>query len=122
MELAGAILLLWFASGIAGACAGMRRNAEVPGFALGILLGPVGVIAALGLDQRPQCPRCAARLDGRGKICQHCQSPLLWTDWGGPKLAEEEVFTPIAEPPQPEPEAPEPKEIRAKAEPIGGWG
>ncbi len=68
----GFIVVLWIMSAIAGAFAGGSRNAAMGGFLLGLFFGPVGLIAALGLDDRYQCPRCRGRLDGRGEICQHC--------------------------------------------------
>ena len=121
METGIAILLLWVASGIAGTFAGHRRQACEGGFLLGILLGPVGVIAALGLEGRPQCPRCAGLLDGRGKICQHCHVPLDWMTWGGPRLMEEKRPAPMP-PTPPKAKPPTPAEVGPKAKPVGGWG
>jgi hypothetical protein len=62
---------------IAGSIAG--RNRPALGALAGFFLGPVGVIAALALDARASCPRCSGRLDGRGRICQHCGAELEWS-------------------------------------------
>jgi hypothetical protein len=72
------IFIIWAACIIAGACAGSRRNSKVAGGFLGAFLGPLGVIAALGLDSRPKCPHCGGRLDGQGLVCQHCGITPRW--------------------------------------------
>jgi hypothetical protein len=72
------IVLVWIASIVAGACAGSGKSAAWTGAILGTFLGPLGVIAALGLDEREQCPRCTGRIDGFGEVCQHCRQPLHW--------------------------------------------
>ncbi len=79
--------LVWIANIVAGACAGSGKQATWYGALLGALMGPLGVVAALGLDRRSRCPVCAGRLDATGKeskymycqtLCQHCRSPLYW--------------------------------------------
>jgi hypothetical protein len=80
----GFFVFLWIASAICGAHAAADRNAGQGGFFLGLIFGPVGVIAALGLDNRPNCPNCRGRLDGRGRMCQHCGTLLEWTPHGRP--------------------------------------
>ncbi len=71
-------VLVWLACGVAGYYAARERDAGSGGAGLGLLLGPLGVIAALGLDERPKCPDCSGRLDGKGKKCQWCQRELSW--------------------------------------------
>lgn len=70
--------------GLAGLCAANAKNAAVQGFLAGFALGPLGVLAALGFDNRLQCPRCAGRLDGMGHVCQHCRVSLSWSQSGKP--------------------------------------
>jgi len=80
----------WFACVVAGGVVGARRNAPQGGALAGALLGPLGVVVAFALDGRPQCPRCAGRLDGKGHVCQHCRAALAWPEFGEvPKLREE---------------------------------
>ncbi|MGE0605502.1 MAG: hypothetical protein AB7O62_00140 [Pirellulales bacterium] len=71
-------VLLWIGCAIAGYVAAHSRSAGSGGLILGVLLGPIGVLAALGLDGRPLCPHCGGRLDGRGKKCQWCAIALVW--------------------------------------------
>ena len=71
-------LWIWFGSAVAAGVIGYTRQAGVAGLVLGLFLGPIGVAAAYALDGRAACPHCAGRLDGRGRICQHCQRPIRW--------------------------------------------
>ena len=75
------VLLVWLCCGLLGWIVGFRRNAALAGLVLGILFGPLGVVAAFALDSRPQCPYCKGRLDGRGILCQFCGGSLSehWT-------------------------------------------
>jgi len=74
------ILLLWLVFAICGAIIGGRRNAALGGCLLGVLLGPLGCLVALGLDHRAQCPLCGGRLEvRRPAMCPHCRSSL----WDG---------------------------------------
>jgi hypothetical protein len=79
------VILGWLANIVAGAFAGSGKQAVWLGALLGAILGPLGVVAALGLDLRPQCPVCTGRINGsvkvdqyRRTICQYCRSPLYW--------------------------------------------
>ena len=74
------VFLGWIGCIVAGACAGSGKRATVTGAILGAILGPLGVIAALGLDGRYSCPRCSGKLDGEGNECQHCRLPLAWDE------------------------------------------
>jgi hypothetical protein len=79
------LILCWIGCMVAGGCAGSGKRATVAGVVLGAILGPLGVIAALGIDGREHCPRCAGKADGEGNVCQHCGLPLLWNErWGKP--------------------------------------
>ena len=59
---------------------------------LGLLLGPIGFLIALRLDERADdaqtrarhaaarapCPMCREPVAKGAKICPHCRSPLVW--------------------------------------------
>jgi hypothetical protein len=85
------LVAMFLTNTIAGSIAG--RSLPLAGALLGFFLGPVGVVAALGLDGRPQCPRCAGRLDGCGRICQYCAAELEW-----PAPAPNAIFATIGKP------------------------
>jgi hypothetical protein len=78
----------WAVCIILGWVVGDRRNAGLQGALMAAVAGPLGVIAALGLDKRLCCPRCSGRLDGKGAVCQHCQTPLCWKTEVGLKMLE----------------------------------
>ena len=71
---------VWIACGFLGAVIGQCRRDLGGGLLLGLVFGPLGVIAALGLDGRPCCPRCGGRLDSMGRVCQHCRVLLGWVN------------------------------------------
>ncbi|MHC4181494.1 MAG: hypothetical protein ACYSWU_28680 [Planctomycetota bacterium] len=54
------------------------KMARITGSLLGLCLGPLGIIAAFGMDKRPQCPQCYSRLDGLAKECPSCHARLIW--------------------------------------------
>jgi hypothetical protein len=74
--------LLW----LAGACGfafigrsvGRPKNAEIQGWFLGFLLGPVGVVVTAMLDRRPNCPHCGDQINGHPAICKSCKSRFEW--------------------------------------------
>jgi hypothetical protein len=73
----------WIACGILGFIVGEQKCAGGQGFALGLVFGPLGVIAALSLDGRPLCPMCIARLNRpvdrrKQSICPHCHAEIVW--------------------------------------------
>ena len=53
-----------------------RDNAE-QGALLGFFLGPIGWLATLFLDARPQCEKCFGRLDRRASLCPRCGTPRV---------------------------------------------
>lgn len=80
----------WLVCAAVAAIVGSARNAGGKGFLLGLLLGPLGILAAFAIDGREQCPHCGGRLNGRPQLCQHCQSHLDWpTLPGGGQLTGE---------------------------------
>jgi hypothetical protein len=58
---------------ICGGIVGARNDAYHGGMILGLLFGPVGVLAAFALDSRPSCPHCGGRIDAAlFPVCPHC--------------------------------------------------
>lgn len=55
-----------------GAAIGSTRNNVGGGLFLGGLLGPIGWILVLFLDNRPKCPACKAPLNVGAIRCFHC--------------------------------------------------
>jgi hypothetical protein len=52
--------------------AGKCKKAGLEGIIYGILFGPLGLIAVLGIDRRDRCPFCYTRLNGPAVICPGC--------------------------------------------------
>lgn len=61
-----------------GIIVGRARERGLAGGLLGLLFGPIGVIAAFALDGRPSCPMCESRLDAAPRKCPHCRADLQW--------------------------------------------
>lgn len=66
------LLVFWLICAGVGAFVGAAKQSPAAGFFLGLLLGPLGVLAAFALDGRRQCPRCHGRISGFPELCQHC--------------------------------------------------
>ena len=70
-------VVLWLISPFFGWYVGSMKQAQDGGLVLGLLLGPIGVVAAGLLDNRPLCPRCGGRVNGTIEapfpVCQHCR-------------------------------------------------
>ena len=74
------LILLWIITGgVCGAVIAYYKEAAHQGCLLGVLFGPLGVIAAAFLDFRPQCMTCGQRLNRingkQPRICPHCMAP-----------------------------------------------
>lgn len=88
------VILSLAASAICGEIVGRQKNSGAYGFLFGLLLGPLGVVAAMALDNRETCPECGGRLNGTPRICEHCSSPLSWgpdMSWGAVKRVDRPV-------------------------------
>ena len=70
------IIIAWVSCGILGAVVGSGKQSTAEGGFLGLIFGPLGVIAAFALDNRPKCPACGGRLNGEVRKCQHCGEPV----------------------------------------------
>jgi hypothetical protein len=65
---------------ILGYVIGSAKNSGAEGLALGLLFGPLGVIAAFALDNRPQCRSCLGRIDPAARVCPHCTAAIVVND------------------------------------------
>jgi hypothetical protein len=79
-NLLAVIVIGWVVSGVVGAVIGSRRNSSAIGFALGLLFGPLGAIAAFALDGRFPCPRCGNKIDNDVRLCPTCRGEVAWFD------------------------------------------
>ena len=70
---------LWPSCMAVAAAIGHRKAAAIDGLLAGLLLGPLGVVAALGLDNRPRCLNCASTIDPLALVCPWCQDRNLKT-------------------------------------------
>jgi hypothetical protein len=73
--------LVWVLSLIPGYFAGRDRSAGAEGLLLALIFGPIGVVAALGLDRRAKCYRCGGRIENRIKVCPHCGISYAGAEW-----------------------------------------
>jgi len=62
----------WLVCGVLGAIIASGKNAGGSGFALGVLFGPLGLLAAFAVDRRRQCDKCGGRVNGAPEVCQRC--------------------------------------------------
>jgi len=70
--------LVWLGSIVLGTLIGAGREQALFAFLVCAFLGPFGVLLCLVTDDRPQCPLCLGRLDGRPLVCRHCRTRLQW--------------------------------------------
>lgn len=63
-------------SGLIAAGIASGKQARLEGFLCGLFGGPLGVVGALWLDNRPKCPQCSGRLHSTATYCPHCQSAV----------------------------------------------
>jgi len=72
------IVLSWIASAILGAIVGAQKKEGAQGFVLGLIFGPLGLIASFALDGRLECYRCHSRVNGEPQVCPYCRAELGW--------------------------------------------
>lgn len=68
------LVILWLGCAVFGALMGQAKGRAAGGFALGLFLGPLGLVglALLG-PVKAQCPYCRELVDGRAVVCPHCR-------------------------------------------------
>src|ERR1017187_3636130 len=77
----GLLIFFWIIVGaLVGGVIGASRNNVGSGVVWGTLLGPIGWILVLFLDNRSKCPECRGSLPENAHRCQHCRYEL-----GAPK-------------------------------------
>jgi hypothetical protein len=68
------IIPLWILCGLIGAAVGSSKNLGPPGFVLGFLLGPIGIMIVVMMSgNRIPCPFCREKMNRRATVCPHCQ-------------------------------------------------
>ncbi|HPN69483.1 MAG TPA: zinc ribbon domain-containing protein [Saprospiraceae bacterium] len=82
------LIFIWICLGVIGAMiSGQKGNNGCGGFALGILLGPIGLLMAFFSSDNEEakmakkgytrkCPHCAEFVKSDANICKHCGSTL----------------------------------------------
>lgn len=83
-----AIVVVMGVCGLLGMVIGHPKQAAALGLLLGVLFGPLGLVAAFAIDGRPKCPHCGGRLNGHVRKCQHCGEILGPNDSGEMQQAE----------------------------------
>lgn len=69
------IIPLWLICIALAAFIGSTKSRTGAGLALGIFLGPIGILMAFTLDDsRWKCPQCAERIMVGAKLCPHCRT------------------------------------------------
>lgn len=71
-------LPLWLACAFLASIVGAQKQAGWTCLMLGILFGPVGLIASFAIDHRETCPTCGTRLNGRPTMCPACKTRFTW--------------------------------------------
>jgi hypothetical protein len=72
-DLFGSLFVFWIVVGaVVGGIIGASRNNAGSGVVWGALLGPVGWILVLFLDERAKCPACHGPLADGALRCQNC--------------------------------------------------
>lgn len=75
------LIVGWFVCISSAGDIAAQRHCRGTGVLLGLIFGPLGVIAAGFLDARPQCPNCGERRNGTRQqpfpVCPHCQFQFL---------------------------------------------
>lgn len=75
------VLLFWIVFAILGGALGATKGRAGEGAALGLLLGPLGILIVPALKSQKElnkkgtkvCPHCAERVAVKAKVCKHCQ-------------------------------------------------
>jgi len=73
----GSWIFFWLIIGaVVGGLIGASRNNVGSGVVWGALLGPIGWLIVLFLDERAKCPECRGPLAEGANRCQHCGHEL----------------------------------------------
>ena len=70
-------LLLWLVCGSIAAAIAQKKGEGVLGFVVGLIFGPIGIIAAIfSKGKLKECPYCKERINKKAIRCPHCQKDL----------------------------------------------
>jgi hypothetical protein len=70
-------ILIWIICGIVAAIIGNQKGEGCAGFILGVVLGPIGILLALGSKgNRKQCPFCKEMIHREALVCPRCQREM----------------------------------------------
>jgi hypothetical protein len=70
-------VIIWFVCGIISAAIGQKKGEGCASFFIGIILGPIGILAALlSKGNRRKCPFCKELIIKGAVKCPKCQSDL----------------------------------------------
>jgi hypothetical protein len=73
----GVYMFFWVVvCGAIGSVIGSSRNNPISGLVWGAILGPIGWILVIFLDERAKCPECQGAIPEGAKRCQHCGHEL----------------------------------------------
>lgn len=84
------LIVFWIICGaVAAVIVSSKGGSGLLGFAVGGLLGPIGIIVAFFLGdpknqaeqeiasgEKKKCPQCAELVLAEARICKHCRSPF----------------------------------------------
>jgi hypothetical protein len=100
----GWLVLLWIVCAFIGWHVGKAKGAEGTGAMLGFVLGPIGVLMTMAIDNRTCCPICGTRLNGHPQQCPQCSAHFAW-QMNGPKFryVTDEEYKAGKRPPTPPP-------------------
>ena len=69
-----AIVLIWIICGVIAGIIGSSKGAGCAGTALGLLLGPFGIIIILVMSgNQKECPHCRKKIHPDATVCPYCQ-------------------------------------------------
>lgn len=68
------LVVFWLACAVAGYLIGQQKGTAGQGAALGLLLGPIGLLIIFATaGNRVECPFCRERIHPDAVVCPHCQ-------------------------------------------------
>lgn len=74
------LIIIWLLCGFGSmAIANQRGGSGCGGFALGVILGPLGILLAFAFFNGKKCPLCQKTVSKDATKCPHCQSELAAT-------------------------------------------
>jgi hypothetical protein len=74
------VLFVMVSSALLGGIAGAGKNAAMLGAFLGLIFGPPGLIATLGIDSRPQSQQCGQHVNPGFRLCPFCHTTFTSAD------------------------------------------